>query len=675
MTAKKAGSGPASDLRRRAEEKAALTKGKRDVLSPEEMRHALHELQVHQIELEMQNEELRRTQDELEAARARYFDLYDLAPAGYFTISEKGLVLEVNLAGASLFGEAKRALIDQPFSHFILPEDQDIYYRHRRQLLKTGEPQGCELRLAGNNGQCVWVKINATLTQDSEGAGITRAIVSNITDRKMSEHRIAHLASFPRLNPNPVLEFDFEGAVLYFNEATQRAIEENGGAVAMFVPPDLAGAVAIVRQGAETYTYYCEIAINDYIYGEDVFISKELHVCRVYARDITDLKRLEFALRKTQEELELRVLERTAELKKANEQLFQEAGEHKKAKEAIEALKEKIRQENVYLRKEVRLLYSHKEIIGNSEAIRTVLKRIEQVAPTGATVLIQGETGTGKELIAHAIHNLSPRKGRLMITVNCAALPPTLIESELFGREKGAYTGALSRQIGRFELADGSTIFLDEVDSLPTDLQAKLLRVLESGEFERLGSSRTTKVDLRIIAASNANLADSVAAGRFREDLYYRLNVFHIQIPPLRDRREDIAPLTWFFVKEFSEKMGKRIESIPVRSMQAVQTYPWPGNIRELKNVIERAMIIAAGPSLQLDMPQTALLSPGQPKKTLQEIEKAYILDVLQSVGWRVSGKAGAAELLGMNPKTLASRMQKLGIKRAGTFPDISGLI
>jgi transcriptional regulator with GAF, ATPase, and Fis domain len=293
----------------------------------------------------------------------------------------------------------------------------------------------------------------------------------------------------------------------------------------------------------------------------------------------------------------------------------------------------------------------------------TVLKQIEQVAPTDSTVLIQGETGTGKELLAHTIHNLSACKGRLMIKVNCAALPPTLIESELFGREKGAFTGALSKQLGRFELADSSTIFMDEIDALPLELQAKLLRVLESGEFERLGSPRTVKVNVRIISATNRDLARLVSEGGFREDLYYRLNVFQITVPPLRERREDILPLIWSFVQELSKRMGKRIESIPQKGVEALQAYPWPGNVRELRNIIERAMIITTGPVLHVDVPKIAQSGANQ-SGTLEEVEKRHIIEALNTTGWRVSGKDGAAEILGIKPKTLESRMQRLGIQR-----------
>jgi formate hydrogenlyase transcriptional activator len=381
-------------------------------------------------------------------------------------------------------------------------------------------------------------------------------------------------------------------------------------------------------------------------------------------------KHVEDALRKAHDKLELRVQERTKDLVEANQQLLREIEERKKAEESLrEALKEvkelkdKLRDENIYLREEINLIHSHKDIVGNSEAIQIVLKQIEQVAPTDSTVLIQGETGTGKELLAHAIHNLSARKARLIIKVNCAALPPTLIESELFGREKGAFTGALSKQLGRFELADASTIFLDEIDALPLELQAKLLRVLESGEFERLGSPRTVKVNVRIISATNRDLARVVSEGGFREDLYYRLNVFQIIVPPLRERREDILPLVWSFVKEFSKRMGKRIETIPQKCVETIKTYPWPGNVRELRNITERAMIITTGPVLHLDVPHIAQSGADQ-SGTLEEAEKQHIIKALKTTEWRVSGKDGAAEILGINPKTLASRMQRLGIKK-----------
>ena len=425
-----------------------------------------------------------------------------------------------------------------------------------------------------------------------------------------------------------------------------------------------------------------ELAIRALQEGAQDYLVKGHVDCDLLIRAMRyaiERKQAEDALRKAHDTLELRVQERTEDLVAANQQLLQEIEERTKAEESlrealreVKQLKDKLREENLYLWEEIKLIHAHTDIVGNSEAIRIVLKQAELVAPTDSTVLIQGETGTGKELLANLIHNLSARKGRHMVKVNCAALPSTLIESELFGREKGAFTGALSKQSGRFELADTSTIFLDEIDSLPLELQAKLLRVLESGEFERLGNPRTVKVDVRIISATNRDLVREVKEGRFREDLYYRLNVFQITVPPLRERREDILPLVWSFVREFCTRMGKRIESIPQKSVEALQDYPWPGNVRELRNVTERAMIISTGPVLHLDVPKIAQSGADQ-SGTLEEAEKRHIIQALNTTGWRVSGKDGAAEILGINPKTLESKIQRLGIQRNKKMPDLSG--
>ena len=328
----------------------------------------------------------------------------------------------------------------------------------------------------------------------------------------------------------------------------------------------------------------------------------------------------------------------------------------------IEQLKERLEKENVYLREEVKLLFEHSDIVGESEAIRQVLVNAEQVAPTDSTVLILGETGTGKELFARAIHNMSRRSERPLVTVNCASLPPTLIESELFGREKGAFTGAMTRMAGRFETADGSSLFLDEIGELPFELQSKLLRVLETGTFERLGSTKTIHVNVRLIAATNRDLAEAVKEGKFRKDLYYRLNVFPIVIPPLRERTEDIPSLVWAFVRQYEKELGKRIEGIPQKSMKSLIRYPWPGNIRELKNVIERAMIVSRK---TLDVvPPAASLQEEPVHHNLKDMERSHILAVLKSTGWRIAGKGGAAEKLGLKRTTLISKMKVLGIKQ-----------
>ena len=329
----------------------------------------------------------------------------------------------------------------------------------------------------------------------------------------------------------------------------------------------------------------------------------------------------------------------------------------------IRNLKDRLEQENAYLRHVVQEKLPH-GLTSHSPRFQSVIEEASQVAQTNTTVLLLGETGSGKEVLAQAIHAGSPRKDRPMVKVNCAALPATLIESELFGREKGAFTGAIARQAGRFEIADGSTIFLDEIGELPLELQPKLLRVLQEGEFERLGGSRTIKVDVRVIAATNRDLGQSVREGRFREDLFYRLDVFPIELPPLRERPEDIPLLSWIFVKEFSNSMGKQIERISADSMNALMGYAWPGNIRELRNVIERAMILAHGPMLQIKLGHRQLrLEPGKPADgTLDQAERGHITRALERCGWRIRGAGGAAEQLGIKPTTLESRMKKLGI-------------
>jgi PAS domain S-box-containing protein len=369
-----------------------------------------------------------------------------------------------------------------------------------------------------------------------------------------------------------------------------------------------------------------------------------------------------------------------------------EEEKRRKAHQEIKKLKQLLEEENLYLRKEISVRQPHSELIGNSEKLQRLLSQVEQVADTNATILILGETGTGKELIARHLHSLSGRSKNPLITVNCSALPTTLVESELFGREKGAYTGAMTRQVGRFELANRSAIFLDEVGDLPLEIQTKLLRVLEEGEFERLGTPHSTKVDVRIIAATNRNLQAMVKEGKFREDLYYRLNVIQMVVPPLRERPEDISLLVWHFVENFCAKQGKRMEQIKKKDMAKLRTYSWPGNVRELRNLLERAVILSRGTTLELDWTGTEFLDrqefapeplvhekTGSPQEdfssaphrevettgeTLEEMERSHILSVLKRCNWRVGGASGAAEILGMKRTTLDSRLKKLGIER-----------
>jgi DNA-binding NtrC family response regulator len=411
--------------------------------------------------------------------------------------------------------------------------------------------------------------------------------------------------------------------------------------------------------------------------GAKDFISKPFDLLEVKTRirNILEVRLLYNKLVNYSKDLEQTVQERTKEISSANLQLTLEIDERKRAEVSllgtyaeIKYLKERLEAENIYLQEELGRQNNFGDIIGRSAPLERVFSQIEQVAPMNATVLLLGETGTGKGVVARAIHNRSNRKGRPLITIDCTTLPATLVESELFGRERGAYTGSDTRQIGRFELADGGTIFLDEIGEMPLELQSKLLRVIQDGEFERLGSPKTMKTDVRIIAATNRNLAEEVKNGAFREDLYYRLNVFPITIPPLRQRKDDIPLLVNHFVAKYNLKIGKKIETISKDTLEVLQEYHWPGNVRELESVIERAVITSRGAVLQVLDRFDTFKKPEDSGvleiKALVDLEYDHILQVLQKTGWRIEGKNGAALLLGLNASTLRARMRKYGINR-----------
>ncbi len=364
-------------------------------------------------------------------------------------------------------------------------------------------------------------------------------------------------------------------------------------------------------------------------------------------------------------DLEELIKKRTLELLVAKEEAEKGRERAEKSLLEIEKLKNQLESERSYLQEEIKVEYNHEKIIGQSDGLKYVLYKIEQIASSDTTVLVLGETGTGKELVARAIHSLSLRKNRSLVKVNCATLPANLIESELFGHEKGAFTGSQARHLGRFEVANGATLFLDEIGELPIDLQAKLLRVIQDGEFERLGSSHTIKVDTRIIAATNRNLEEEVQKGNFREDLWYRLNIFPITMPPLRDRLDDIPLLVEFYVEKIAKRLGKNISHISESVMQALQEYHWPGNIRELENVLERAVINSSGPKLRLvDELKKKEREVYTGPNTLEAVEREHILRVLEQSNWKVSGKGSASEILGLDRSTLRARMTKLNIDK-----------
>ena len=388
------------------------------------------------------------------------------------------------------------------------------------------------------------------------------------------------------------------------------------------------------------------------IYGE----SKQTQMILLSIEDVTDR---EYYKRNLEEIVE----KRTAEISVAMEEAETRKQIAETALLEIKKLKDQLAAERAYLQDEIKLVYNHEDIIGQSDALNYVLYKVEQIAPSDTIVLVLGETGTGKELVARAIHGLSSRKVRALVKVNCAALPSNLIESELFGHERGAFTGADSRRLGRFEIANGATLFLDEIGELPMELQPKLLRVIQDGEFERLGGSQTIKVDVRIIAATNRNLEEEVHRGRFRDDLWYRLHVFPITMPPLRDRLGDIPLLVDFYVNKISKRMGKSIEVIPTSVMHALQNYHWPGNVRELENVLERAVINSSGPKLRLvDELKTLQKDLPVAPKTLEAVEREHIVRTLEETQWKISGENGAADVLGLNRSTLRARIRKLSI-------------
>ncbi len=589
---------------------------------------------------------------------------------GAVTLAFDGTILYCNQSFADIVRGSLEKVIGSSIYQYISSTDLQFFKALVEQGLK-GNSKG-ELALQAGSENSAPVLLSVSALQRTDMPGTVCAVMVDITERKKMEETLKTSETrYRRL---------FEAAqdgILILNAETGQIVDVNPFLLEMlgYSHEELLGKklweIGTFRDIEASKATSSELKSKGYVRYHDLPLEtkegREISVefvSNVYL--VNHYKVIQCNIRDTTER------KLTAEaLKKSHSELERQAVELRTALSEIKTMKDQLETENIYFRQENKKRHRFDHIIGQSDGLKYVLYRAEQVAPQNTTVLILGETGTGKELIAAAIHNLSPRQDRPLITVNCAALPANLIESELFGREKGAFTGADTRQVGRFEIAHGSTLCLDEIGELPLDLQAKLLRVIQYNEFERLGSSQTIKVDVRIVATTNRNLEEEVRKGRFRQDLYYRLNVFPITVPPLRQRKEDIPLMVQAFIERYSKKLGKQITSIQKETMKALQDYPWPGNVRELESIIERAVILCPGPVLLL-ADKLEISSPplSSAVRTLEESERNQILKTLSETRWRIEGKDGAAAILGLHPSTLRARMHKLGIVRPETKPS-----
>ncbi len=586
-----------------------------------------------------------QTKEALERSEERFRRIFEHSNDAIFVVDpECDEILDANPAACVMLGYGREELLSTPIS-VIHPQEMPQLRSFVDSVFESGSGWTDELTCLTKSGETLPAEMSASVF-DVGARKCVLAMVRNIAERKRAETALREseerLASIVESAMDAIVTIDENKTIRLFNVAAEdifgcSAAEVVGQSFDRFAPEPLRELLARC-----VTTFERSDSGKRYLWAPDGITAAR-----------ADGK--EFPIEATISRAEA-----------AGETLYTiilcDVNDRVRALEELHRL----HLENVYLREEAGT--ESEEVLGSSAAIRTVLKSVKQVAGTDSTVLLTGETGTGKELVATAIHNQSGRGSSMLVKVNCAALPSGLIESELFGHEKGAFTGALARKIGRFELADGGTIFLDEIGDLHLELQAKLLRVLQEGEFERVGGAETLCADARVIAATNRNLEKAVEEGRFRPDLYYRINIFPIRIPPLRERREDIPLLVRRFAMAYSTKMGKTVETIPKATMDALVAYPWPGNVRELRNVIERAVILSQGSRLELGdwLPKPSITSSGSKVLSLDEHERQHIVDVLEMTAWRVSGDNGAAELLGLKPTTLEARMQKLGITRPG---------
>ena len=602
--------------------------------------------------------ERKEAEEALRESEERHRSLYNNTPVMLHSVDRNGRLVSVSNYWLETLGYERSEVIGRLSTEFLTEESR----RYAEEVcfpafFNTGRLKDEALQFVKKNGEVIDALLSTITERDAAGEIVrSLAVVIDVTERKRAEEKLRESEERFRLvfEEGPIgmhlvgPSFHFVRVNNAFCEMLGYTDEELVGLpLADVIHPDdakLGLEFARKMRDGRIANYQIE---RRYIKKNKEVLWTNLKASVIRDRDGTAL-------------YGIGIVENITERRQAEEAL-------RNALSEVEELKNRLQEENIYLQNEIKVEHNFGEIIGLSASLKKALGQVEQVASTDANVLILGETGTGKELIARAVHELSNRKQRPLVKVNCATLPANLIESELFGHERGAFTGALTRKVGRFELADKGTIFLDEIGDLPLELQVKLLRVLQEGEFERLGSHVTHSVDVRVIAATNRDIEKQVQEGTFREDLFFRLNVFPILVPPLRERKEDIPVLAKHFIEKYATKLGKQIDVVPVKVMNLLQGYEWPGNVRELENIIERAMVISVENKLELGdwFLRTISTTPESETQTLQEIEKQHILKVLHSTMWRVSGFGGAAEILGLNPTTLESRMKKLGIRRA----------
>lgn len=640
-------------------------------------------------------ETLRKRNAELEISADRYHFLFEHGNVGIGLINKDYFWIEVNPKFCEMLGYTEEELKSLRWTDITHPDDLERDIQQTENVFKSEIPFFTqEKRFLKKNGEIIWVILTPTIIKNDNGE-ILYAIgmMQDITQVKQKTELLAEQYRFEKLISNfssrfiNMDSFDIENEIVYVLKNIVELFGVDRSTLFQF-SADYKELIAIGSHAIAGEEPIKRIHIEEnfpvvtakFRRGEIFSFSSENDLPKEAAKDLESLKKINLKSTlaipisvegsfnyvisvgtvSTERAWEEKVVER---LQLVGE-IFVSALERRKGVEKINSLLDQLQTENIFLQEEIRANYSFDKIIGKSNSLKYVLHQVGQIAPTTSPVIIMGETGTGKELIANAIHTASNRKDRPLVRVNCATLPSNLIESELFGHEKGAFTGAHQKCIGRFEFANKSTIFLDEIGELPLELQSKLLRVLENGEFERLGNPKTYKVDVRVIVASNRDLEMEVRENRFREDLFYRLNVFPISLPALRERKEDIPLLVRSIIEKISKEMGKRFSKISKHTIKKLQDYSWPGNIRELENIIERAIISSTEPILKIELPPQLNIKNNE-NCSLEIVEREHILKVLNNTHWKIKGPNGAAEILKLNPSTLRDRMAKLGIKRS----------